>query len=693
MNRLFGRGWFEGDLHPAEEDLLFYVDGEVSGERRAEIRTHLEACWTCRANCQKIQHAISTIVDYLNDGFLPAVERPPMAWQTFGSKMRRVGAEAVRRPWSSRWQDLLIGCFVRCRLSVRWTVTLLATLFLVFIFAPGEKVSPVSASQLIQKAAQAQEQRLERVTHPIVYQRLRVRCEGPVPSDNSTFEWETWNDSATDHFRQRIKNAEGNQLVDTRSHGRAAESEAVPNEAPREKDELHPPAVRDVQAYPLLQQLDQILRANRMNQRSPLSPLGYGLWRKSIHCQSEEIREINLAGGEPALALVTAASAPFRVNSIMRSELVIRTEDWHPVAQRLQVQGEYGVRGFDLTETGFEVLASNALPHSIFEDRPVLDRTSGQPIRSVQPQVLSPTTDELIASEIEALFALHRVRACIGRPITVVRSAFGRIEVKGVVETQARKKELCSVLKGIPWITVRVQTIDEIPFEPSKNSNVDHEQRTEATATSEQNGGASFRGEKLFIQDLLEEYFSAGQEETAAKSISQKIAWLSNNAVSRSEAALEQAWALRRLAELNCAIRHEELRFSSRHLLELMMRDHLGNLGAETNQLRTLLTPVLSGLLTRSNKSSPKERTGELASLINPDWPGACLNLFSAVDRSVRLTLSLFADTRLPVGSRDQAMTDLLAAFENLQAEFQRFQVQVALAFPERAGLQTAVAE
>jgi hypothetical protein len=44
------------------------------------------------------------------------------------------------------------------------------------------------------------------------------------------------------------------------------------------------------------------------------------------------------------LTLTTAALAPFTANSIVKAELVIRAADWHPVAQRFEVQGENGVR-------------------------------------------------------------------------------------------------------------------------------------------------------------------------------------------------------------------------------------------------------------------------------------------------------------------------------------------------------------
>jgi len=703
VDKLFGSERFEKGWHPGEDDLLCYLDGELSAGKGAEIKTHLEACWTCRTKTGKIQHTISSFVEYLNDGLVPNVDPPPKGWRTFDARMNRAAAETIKRPLLSRWHDSARNVFLHWGFSARWTASLLAILGITLALAHFESVSPLSANQLIRTATEAQEQRIRRVPHAVVYQKLRVQRKGGAYLEDSSVTWEIWNDTTGDRFRQRVEDSKGQRLIDPQTENLAAEGGADRNQQLGRKDGLQTtPGQSDCREVPsILLDLDHILRSNRMNHRDPLSPMGYASWRKSLRRQTDEVREATLPGGERALTLLTAALAPSPVNAIVKAELVIRTDDWHPVAQRIQVQGENGVRDYDLTQTEFEVLASNALPHSIFENPPVSAPSVTTSLLSA-PQMLLPDAADSVASEVETLFAIHRVRACIGRPISVMTVASGRIEVQGVVDTDARKAELLAALKGIPWVNPRIQTIEETKFEPPSGPETLHGNETDPmTPAPEQERDVSAKSEKLVIQDLLEEYFSAarsggrsspGQEETGATSVQQEIATLSHNAVSFSEAALEEAWALRRLAELSSSLKTEELRISSRRLLELMVRDHLDKLRMEIKQARTLVRPVLAGLLIDKNGSDTRslEKVPESPAADNAGWALASLHLFSAVDRAVGLTLGLFAETRFPAGSRDETMRELLWVFDDLEHEFQNLEVQVGQAFSERAEFLTS---
>ena len=74
-----------------------------------------------------------------------------------------------------------------------------------------------------------------------------------------------------------------------------------------------------------------------------------------------------------------------------------------------------------------------------------------------------------------------------------------------------------------------------------------------------------------------------------------------------------------------------------------------------------------------------------------PGWTASSAHLFTAVDHTVRLTLGLFADTRLVVESRDKTMRELLEAFDHLEEEFQNVEVKVSQAFSQRADSVTSM--
>jgi len=65
------------NAHPTEEEVLLYADGEIGSRRAAQIRTHLSACWECRARLLEIE---GTIAEFMRvqrqqvDSQLPPIE-------------------------------------------------------------------------------------------------------------------------------------------------------------------------------------------------------------------------------------------------------------------------------------------------------------------------------------------------------------------------------------------------------------------------------------------------------------------------------------------------------------------------------------------------------------------------------------------------------------------------------------------
>ena len=51
-------------MHPAEDLLLRYSDGEATPRETREVKAHLEACWQCRAAAEEIQRTIGDCVAY-----------------------------------------------------------------------------------------------------------------------------------------------------------------------------------------------------------------------------------------------------------------------------------------------------------------------------------------------------------------------------------------------------------------------------------------------------------------------------------------------------------------------------------------------------------------------------------------------------------------------------------------------------
>jgi hypothetical protein len=66
-------------VHPSDQDLLLWADGELSSQRAGEIEKHLSACWTCRARMAELERSIADFVHVYHadfDGRLPPIDGP-----------------------------------------------------------------------------------------------------------------------------------------------------------------------------------------------------------------------------------------------------------------------------------------------------------------------------------------------------------------------------------------------------------------------------------------------------------------------------------------------------------------------------------------------------------------------------------------------------------------------------------------
>ena len=100
------------EIHISDQELLLLEDGELPLSRSAEIRSHLEACWTCRARVKEIEDTISDFVGVHHTEFNPRL--PPITGPRALLKARL--AEASTMPQRAAWFRGLLPMFnVRAR--------------------------------------------------------------------------------------------------------------------------------------------------------------------------------------------------------------------------------------------------------------------------------------------------------------------------------------------------------------------------------------------------------------------------------------------------------------------------------------------------------------------------------------------------------------------------------------------------
>jgi hypothetical protein len=85
------------NLHPSDQELLLVADGELPARRAAQVRSHLAACWNCRARMAEIEEVITDFARIHRRTLDPRL--PPIAGAR--ERLRCQLAQLVAEPHSS----------------------------------------------------------------------------------------------------------------------------------------------------------------------------------------------------------------------------------------------------------------------------------------------------------------------------------------------------------------------------------------------------------------------------------------------------------------------------------------------------------------------------------------------------------------------------------------------------------------
>jgi hypothetical protein len=150
--------------HPDDGQLLRYLDGELPGRKARHIRTHLEACWQCRAEVEGLEGAIGECVRYRNEVLGPSLPPPPEPWRSlnFAGVDVELAAESIFSRVARFVSPFHHG-------GLRWALSGAAALGLCLVAVQQLRETPkVEAAALLQKAVRASQ------SHPAARQRLRI---------------------------------------------------------------------------------------------------------------------------------------------------------------------------------------------------------------------------------------------------------------------------------------------------------------------------------------------------------------------------------------------------------------------------------------------------------------------------------------------------------------------------------------
>ncbi|HVJ07193.1 MAG TPA: RNA polymerase sigma factor [Acidisarcina sp.] len=208
------------------------------------------------------------------------------------------------------------------------------------------------------------------------------------------------------------------------------------------------------------QQLKMRLESAGVSWDAPLSASSFQAW----HDRQRSVRD-TVTRSENLLTLTSFASDS---GPIMQETLTVRESDFHPVRRSIDMRG---VGNIEIAELNYDVMPWGALDGDWFEPSvaPLVNPHRGPGVLS--HPLIPLSEDELDEADLGVRLALNQLGADTGERVTMVRTPTG-IQVKGIVATEDRKREIEARLFLIPHVTPLIFTFNEIQSRPEEGDSI-----------------------------------------------------------------------------------------------------------------------------------------------------------------------------------------------------------------------------
>jgi DNA-directed RNA polymerase specialized sigma24 family protein len=191
----------------------------------------------------------------------------------------------------------------------------------------------------------------------------------------------------------------------------------------------------------------------------PLSAANYSQWRDGLTAKQDVVTRT----GYNLLTLTTSTSTN---GPVAWESLTVRESDFHPVERTIELRDAGAI---EIAELTYDVMPWGAVNQDWFD--PLAGHASPRP-PALHPALHLPhllSELELDEAELAARTTLNQLHADTGEPIHLTRAATG-IDIKGVVDTNARKQELLSHLALISNVHPSILSAEEIGTRPQPRS-------------------------------------------------------------------------------------------------------------------------------------------------------------------------------------------------------------------------------
>ena len=391
--------------HLSDDRLASLFCGELLLLERWIARWHLETCWQCRLRQEELEgHRSDRMFDHCRDVLaITGLSKEPEA--EFARMLKqRIQTETPQKARTFRLPKIPLPELSPMNPALVVCIVFGFASAISFFLWRQQRVPGISSNTLLVRAERWDTPNLGTAAG-VVYQAVRIT------TPKQTLE------------RQLYRDVQGKRLS------------------------------RRVELTPQNEQLKDRLSVAGLDWNEPLSASSYQEWHDHQHVRQDEI----VRAGTHLLTLTTTVPD----GSISQQSLTVRDTDFHPVRRTVAFRDSGTV---EIAELDFKVLPWSAVDANVFEPiGNVETAVSTAPARVIPfprlPETLSE--EQLAMTELTARLVLNQLHADTGEQIEVDRTAQG-IEVKGLVESEERKRELEGKLQTVPHLTVALESVTEL---------------------------------------------------------------------------------------------------------------------------------------------------------------------------------------------------------------------------------------
>jgi hypothetical protein len=539
------------DRHCSDDRLLAFLDGELHGLARLRTARHLRRCWECRAHLSGLEHQAESLARLMEK-------------QTASQSGRTAEARAAFLAWKEEYERKAVAARRGSVPWARWSLAaagVCAAIALVFLPRPAErKRAEPDAAEVLRgvRGFQTGLRQKPGTLHQVL--NVDVVQSRPVPR-RSSGRVEIWSDREGGRYASRwVDERQTLKYAVWRRPGQDPRVFAAVNHRAR-AGSLFDPEAEGLTVEALERAFFDWLSAQDWQAAPDFT--------EAISRDGAQLRVERLTSGGIRMHASRAGRA-------VRAEFSMDVEagSYRPRLQVMRLETAERALELRVASDRLEVVLLSHVNAAVFE--PDVARVTAVPAPPpLLPEPPPPAPAPVEDIETDVLYAIHRVRACVGDSVQLLPAADGEIEVRAIVQNAQRRAELLEAI--------------------------------------EQAGGG-----RAHAQIQIVEQARPGPERANPL--------LPPDGVRAIDGLYPEALALVRLAERYGPDRTARLTPRQRKLVDLMVRDHMAALRSGSRMARAQVEPLLAALA-----GAPAEAVAVQAA---PDWRAAARGIFRALDQA-----------------------------------------------------------